>query len=70
MKTFNVKKTTRDAKNVPLKTEIIGTVTAYTFTEAMRKAAEKYNNRNWADISVELKNTNRTNAGHPAKELQ
>ena len=56
MKTFNVKKTERDEKtNYPIETKIIGTVTAYTFTDAMRKAASRFNDEKWNDISVEIK---------------
>lgn len=56
MKTFNVNKTSREEKtNRPIETKIVGTVTAYNFTEAMRKAAKKFNGGNWADISVEIK---------------
>lgn len=56
MRTFIVKKTEREVKtNLPLETKIVGTVTAYTFTDAMRKAADKFNNQKWNDISVELK---------------
>lgn len=56
MKTFNVNKTEREEKtNCLNETKVVGTVTAYTFTEAMRKAAEKFNNGNWANISVEVK---------------
>jgi len=56
MRTFNVYQTSRNENNNrPIETKIVGTVTAYTFTSAMRKAADKFNNSNWANISVELK---------------
>jgi len=55
MKKFNVEKTIRDNNGNPLKNNIVGSVTAYTFTEAMRKAVEKFNNGNWANISVKIK---------------
>ena len=53
MKTYNVKKTFRNAiDNRPIETKIVGTVTAYTITEAMRKASEKFNDGSWNNISV------------------
>ena len=55
MKTFTVKKTTRTADAIPIETKVIGTVTASSHTEAMRKAANQFNGGNWADISVEPK---------------
>jgi hypothetical protein len=46
MRTFEVK----------LKEQTIGTVTAYTHLEAMRKAAKNYNNYSWLNLSVSIKN--------------
>lgn len=63
MKTFDVIKILRDANGQPASTEKPGTVTAYTYKEAMSKAAYMYNNGNWANISVYPRKTktNRTN---------
>jgi ribulose-5-phosphate 4-epimerase/fuculose-1-phosphate aldolase len=55
METYSVRKTIRDNNNRPICTETVGAVTAYTITEAMRKAAKNFNNGNWANISVQNK---------------
>lgn len=52
MNTFQVQKTFRDEKSHPIESIIIGIVTAYTFGQAMKKAADKFNAGNWANISV------------------
>jgi hypothetical protein len=55
MKTYNVTKTERNEKGQPVKSAIVGTVTAYKISEAMNKAAKKFNNGNWTNIYVTAK---------------
>lgn len=40
---------------VTIKGKQVGRVTAYTFTEATRKAADRFNNGNWGYVGVILK---------------
>jgi hypothetical protein len=56
MKTYNVEKTVRDNKNYPLSTNIVGTVTANNYTDAMRKAVKKFNNGIWTNIYISIQN--------------
>ncbi|MGL4853937.1 MAG: hypothetical protein ACRC37_01630 [Lentisphaeria bacterium] len=52
MKTFNIYLTVRNEKGYRIETKQAGEVTAYTFSQAMRKGAKAFNEGNWADISV------------------
>lgn len=56
MKKFIVKKIMKQKKGYPLMIKTVGTVTAFSYPDAMQKAAKRWNRGNWADLSVTPEN--------------